>query len=485
MAEPSPYWLPRFLFQRGLGFIYVIAFLIAVNQFRPLLGERGLLPVPVFVKQVPFRATPSLFYLFPNDRAFAAAAWVGLALALVAVTGISDRYTLWFSMLVWASLWAIYLSFVNVGQTFYGFGWESMLLEAGFLTIFLGSSHTAPRPILMWLLRWMEFRVMFGAGLIKLRGDPCWRNLTCLDYHYETQPMPNPLSWYFHWMPKWTHHGGVAFNHFVELIVPFAYFLPQPIASIAGGFTILFQLLLIVSGNLSFLNWLTIVLAIPTLDGRILAAILHVRAPEVLTSSRAYEFATIGLALLIGILSIQPAVNMLSSRQLMNFAYNPLQLVNTYGAFGSVTKTRYEVVVEGTDDRMPGPATKWREYEFKGKPTNPMQRPPQIAPYHLRLDWLMWFAAMGNYTDHPWFVNFMAKLLQGDRGVIGLLQSNPFPAGPPRYVRARLYEYHFTTPDERARSKAFWKRTLVGPWFPEVSLDNPGFHRILEQEGWL
>src|SRR5262249_36196802 len=240
----------------------------------------------------------------------------------LALTGISDRYALWFSMLVWGSLWAIYLSFMNVGQTFYGFGWESMLLEAGFLTIFLGSSHTAPRAILMWLLRWMEFRVMFGAGLIKLRGDPCWRNLTCLDYHYETQPMPNPLSWHFHWMPAWTHHGGVAFNHFVELVVPFAYFLPQPIATIAGGLTIIFQLLLILSGNLSFLNWLTMVLAIPLLDGRILSGFAPVQIPT-LAAPRAYVFVTIALAVLVGILSIQPAVNMLSSRQLMNFAYNP------------------------------------------------------------------------------------------------------------------------------------------------------------------
>ena len=207
MPDPAQYWLPRFLFQRGLGFIYLLAFLIAINQFRPLLGEHGLLPAPLFMKQVPFRASPSLFYLFPNDRAFAIAAWVGLALSCLAVTGISDRYTLWFSMLVWAALWAIYISFVNVGQTFYGFGWESMLLEAGFLTIFLGSSHIAPRPILMWLVRWMEFRVMFGAGLIKLRGDPCWGDFTCLDYHYETQPMPNPLSWFFHNGPQWTHRA--------------------------------------------------------------------------------------------------------------------------------------------------------------------------------------------------------------------------------------------------------------------------------------
>jgi hypothetical protein len=478
MTDPAQYWLPRFLFQRGLGLIYLLAFLIAINQFRPLLGEHGLLPVPLFVKQVAFADAPSLFHFFPNDRAFVIAAWLGFALSCLALTGISDRYALWLSMLVWATLWAIYLSFVNVGQAFYGFGWESMLLEAGFLAIFLGNSRTAPRVVLMWLLRWMEFRVMFGAGLIKLRGDACWRNLTCLDYHYETQPMPNPLSWCFHWMPAWTHRGGVAFNHFVELVAPFAYFLPQPVATIAGCLTIAFQLLLIFSGNLSFLNWLTIVLALPLLDGR------KFSAPALAPPPRVYRYATVGLAVLIGILSIQPALNMLSSRQLMNYAYNPLQLVNTYGAFGSVTQTRLEVVVEGTDDTSPGPATKWREYQFKGKPTDPMRRPPQIAPYHLRLDWLMWFAAMGQYTEHPWFVNFAAKLLQGDGAVLSLLQSNPFPGAPPRYVRARLYEYHFTTPQERSQTKAWWKRTLVGQWFPEVSLDNPGLRRILEQEGW-
>jgi hypothetical protein len=474
--------IPRLLFQRGLALVYFIAFLVAINQFRPLLGEHGLLPASIFVKQVPFRESPSLFYLFPNDRAFAGAAWLGLALATLALAGFAEQYSLWLSMLTWAALWAIYLSFVNVGQTFYGFGWESMLVEAGFLAIFLGSTHTAPRAIVLWLVRWMEFRVMFGAGLIKLRGDPCWRGLTCLDYHYETQPMPNPLSWYFHWMPQWVHHGGVLFNHFVELAVPFGLFLPQPIATIAGVLIIVFQLLLMLSGNLSFLNLLTIVLAIPALDDRLLRALTHLRAPAALPAPRWYVWATIALAVLVGILSVQPVVNMFSSRQLMNFAYNPLQLVNTYGAFGSITRTRYEVVVEGTDDLLPSPAAKWREYEFKG---DPRRMPAQIAPYHLRLDWLMWFAAMSQYPAHSWFVNFAAKLLEGDPGVLSLLRGNPFPDRPPRYVRARLWEYHFTSPQERAQSGAWWKRQPVGGWFPEVSLDNPAFRRILEQEGWL
>jgi hypothetical protein len=484
MESANAIWLPRLLFQRGLALVYLIAFLVALDQFRPLLGEHGLLPVPLFVKQVPFRASPSLFYLWPKDMAFAAAAWLGVALSLMALTGVSERCGLWLSILVWGLMWALQLSFVNVGQTFYGFGWESMLAEAGFLAIFMGNSHMAPRAIILWLVRWMEFRVMFGAGLIKLRGDPCWRNLTCLDYHYETQPMPNPLSWYFHWMPEWTHHGGLLFNHFVELVVPFCYFLPQPIATIAALFTIVFQGLLMLSGNLSFLNLLTIVLALPMLDGRLLVAVLPIHLPLLHPAPRAWQFVTMGLALVVGILSIEPVANLLSSRQMMNFSYSPLQLVNTYGAFGSVTKQRFEVVVEGTDDPAPGPSTVWRAYEFKGKPGDPMYRPPQIAPYHLRLDWLMWFAAMSDYTQYPWFVHFAAKLLEGDRAVLGLLRTNPFPDRPPRYVRAMLWQYHFTTPEEHRRTGAWWRRELVGSWFPHVSMDTPGFRRILQSEGW-
>src|SRR5262249_38586423 len=158
----------------------------------------------------------------------------------------------------------------NVGQTFYGFGWESMLLEAGFLAIFLGDARTAPSVIVIWLIRWMLFRVMFGAGLIKIRGDECWRDLSCLIYHYETQPMPNPCSWYFHWLPKPIHQVGVLFNHFTELVVPFFYFAPQPFALIAGLITIVFHGWLAISGNFSFLGLLTMVLALATLDDRFL-----------------------------------------------------------------------------------------------------------------------------------------------------------------------------------------------------------------------
>src|SRR5438105_2248813 len=243
------YWVTRLLLYRGLGVICLIAFLVALNQFRPLLGERGLLPVPLFIKRVPFRLSPSLFYLFPRDAAFTVAAWLGIILSCLVITGISERYGTWLSVAVWAAIYLLYLSFVNVGQTFYAFGWESILLEACFFCLFLGGSRVVPQQIPIWLFRWLLFRIMFGAGLIKLRGDPCWRDLTCLNYYYETQPMPNPLSWFFHWEPHWMSKCGVLFNHFSELILPFAYFLPQPISGIAGVITIVFQLFIIASGN--------------------------------------------------------------------------------------------------------------------------------------------------------------------------------------------------------------------------------------------
>jgi hypothetical protein len=199
--EAPDYWLARLVFQRALAGIYLVAFLVAAHQFRPLLGERGLLPVTEFVRAVPFRRSPSLFHFRYSDRLLGAVAWGGVALAAAALLGLPDTWPIPITMLLWAALWALYLSIVIVGQTFYSFGWETLLLETGFLAIFLGPTWTAPPLTLMWLLRWLLFRVEFGAGLIKIRGDPCWRDLTCLYYHHETQPMPGPLSWYFHHLP--------------------------------------------------------------------------------------------------------------------------------------------------------------------------------------------------------------------------------------------------------------------------------------------
>ncbi len=297
MMDADNYWLTRIVLQRALGVVYLIAFASAVNQFRPLLGEHGLLPVPAFVHEAPFKEAPSLFFFIPRDWAFMTAAWVGVALSLAVVLGAADRLNAWCGAAIWALLYVLYLSFVNVGQIFYGFGWESLLLEAGFFAMFLGSQNMMPNFVNILIYRWLLFRIMFGAGMIKLRGDTCWRDLSCLDYHYQSQPIPNPLSWYFHWGSAWSHRGGVLVNHFSELIVPFFYFLPQPFAGIAGIITIIFQGLIMASGNLSWLNFLTIVLAIPTLDDRFFRIFHAWRIPAMVIPGVGYQamMAAVGL----------------------------------------------------------------------------------------------------------------------------------------------------------------------------------------------
>ncbi len=466
MAE---YWYSRWLFERALAAIYLVAFMAAAAQFVPLLGERGLEPVGRWVQQVPFRASPSLFYLFPHDAAFRVGAWLGIALAACALSTIPQQIGPWLSSAIWALLWVLYLSFVNVGQTFYGFGWETLLCEVGFFTIFAGASRTAPSLWLIWIWRWTLFRLMFGAGLIKLRGDPCWRDLTCLNFYFETQPMPNALSWYFHWMPHGVHAAGVAINHIVEVLVPFAYFLPQPFASVAGVVTILFQLVLIVSGNLSWLNWLTLVLCVPLLSDRWLTW-LPVHPPLNVSATPAYSVALYVVGAVVVLLSLKPVMNMLSPAQMMNASFDPLHLVNTYGAFGTITRDRFEIVLQGTADAAATDDSTWLDYEFKGKPGDPSRRPPQVAPYHLRLDWLMWFEAMSPVPQSGWFINLLGGLLRGDRGTISLLRTNPFPDAPPRYVRAQYYRYRFTTPEQRRRTRLWWDRQLVGTFYGPVSL---------------
>jgi lipase maturation factor len=467
--ELPGYWYSRWLLERTLALIYLIAFVAAVNQFLPLAGERGLLPAARFLREVPFRYAPSIFHWISTDRAFRVCAWTGVGLSLVALAGVTSRLGALPAAALWASLYVLYLSFINAGQTWFAFGWESLLVEVGFFTMFAGARATPPHLLLNWIYRWTLFRLMFGAGLIKLRGDECWRDLTCLDYFFETQPMPNPLSWHLHHLPRPVLHGGVAFNHFVELIVPFGFFLPQPYAGIAGLFTIAFQLILIAGGNLSWLNWLTIVLAISTLDDRFLSW-LPIARPALQPIPGTQRIATIVLAVVVALLSIAPTLNMLSSGQVMNTSFNPLQIVNTYGAFGSVTRERYEIVIEGTADETISGTTTWLEYEFKGKPGDPAETPPQVAPYHLRLDWLMWFAAMSSAQDYPWFPELLLKLLEGDAGVSSLLRANPFADRPPRWIRAQLYLYRFTSPDEHRRTGRWWDRTLTAPYFPAVRI---------------
>jgi hypothetical protein len=468
LAAPG-YWLGRLLFTRALAVIYAIAFVAALNQFRALIGEEGLTPIPAFVAVNRFRRVPSVFQVRYSDRFFAACAGTGVVLAVLTIAGVTESMPIGGWIAVWAVMWAIYLSIVNVGQQWYSFGWESLLLEAGFLAIFVGPSATRPMGLSLVLIRWLLFRVEFGAGLIKMRGDPCWRDLTCLNYHHETQPMPNPLSWWFHHLPPSLHRVEVIANHATQLVVIFLIFAPQPVASIAAAVIVVTQGYLMLSGNFAWLNALTLTLALSVFSGGAIHRLLGITPPPMHQAPLWFEVIVVAVSAVIAWLSWQPVRNLLARRQRMNASFNSLHLVNTYGAFGSVTRERYEVVVQGTDHGDPGPAAVWQDYEFKGKPGDPHRRPPQVAPYHLRLDWLLWFAALSPRYADGWFVQLLERLLDNDRVTLRLLRRNPFPDQAPMYVRARLFRYRFTSRAERRAGGDWWVREDRGEYFGPIT----------------
>jgi len=493
------YRLTRFVILRLVGFVYAVAFLVAANQIVPLIGEHGLTPVVQYLQRArlevgsPFAGIvqlPTVFWFGISDRALTIFAWTGFALSLVVLAGYANAILL-------AILWAMYMSIVHIGDIWYGYGWETQLLETGFLSIFL-CPLLDPRPfpkrppplLVMWLFRWLGFRIMVGAGLIKMRGDSCWRDLTCMYYHYETQPIPSPVSRYLHFAPHWFHNIETAWNHFIELVVPWFSFGPRLARHIAGVLLIAFQVLLIISGNLSFLNYLTIVPFLACLDdtfwSRILPAFLVKRADRVDAEpalSYVQSGVAIALTVLVAFLSIRPVTNLLSNRQAMNTSFDRLDLVNTYGAFGAVGKERDEIIFEGTTDILPNESSQWKAYEFKAKPGDPNRAPPFIAPYQPRIDWQIWFAAMSTPEQYPWTLHFVWKLLHNDPGTLSLVANNPFPQKPPRYIRAQFYRYEFAPPGDP--TGAWWKRTLLGSWLPPLSADDPRLRRVLKAYGWL
>ncbi len=489
------YVLTRFAVLRLLALVYAVAFLVLLRQGEPLIGRDGLLPAAAYLARVhaalgarAYRALPTLFWLDCSDATLRAAAWAGLGLSVAALLGATNA-------LLQLALWALYLSFVQVGQLFWGYGWETQLCETGFLAVFLCPVRTlgpfagAPPEPVIWLLRWLIARIMLGAGLIKLRGDPCWRALTCLLWHYETQPVPNPVSWLLAAQPRWLAIAGALFNFLVELVAPWFVFGPRPARLAAGLLLVTFQLTLIASGNLAFLNWLTIVPALACFDDAALGRLCPRRLRAWIAArtaagapSRAARAAAWALVAVVAVLSIAPVQNLLSPRQMMNASFDPLHLVNTYGAFGTVGRERDEVILEGTRDAHPGPDTRWAEYELPCKPGDVRRRPCFISPYHYRLDWQMWFAAMSSIDREPWLVHLVFELLCGNPGVRGLFAVDPFADAPPRWIRAELYRYRFTRPGDG--SPDWWVRTRVGTYLPPVSLDSPELRAYLRAHGW-
>jgi hypothetical protein len=502
LASPGgrvTFWLTRFLILRLLGVVYAVAFLVAANQILSLIGSHGLLPLGLFLDRVRaglgssaagFCRLPSLFWLTHSDAALVTTAWVGFVLSCVVLAGYANSILL-------AILWFLYMSFVHVGQDWYGYGWEIQLLETGFLAIFLCPlldgrpfPKREPPAVILWLFRWLIFRMMLGAGLIKIRGDPAWRDWTALYYHFETQPLPNPLSRWFHFLPRVLLRAGVLFNHLAELIAPWFVFWPRIACHLAGMVIVAFQFILILTGNLSFLNWLTIVPALACFDdgfwSKFLPRALTRRAELAAAAAqpgRALNRTAWAIGGLVALLSIQPVLNMLSPGQIMNTSFDPLDLVNTYGAFGTVGRQRLNVIFEGTDSPVPDDHADWKPYPYRGLPVALDRKPPQIAPWQFRLDWQMWFAAMGTPDEYPWTLHLVWKLLHNDPQALSLFAENPFPTQPPRYLRAVLYEYDFAPPGNP--EGRWWNRKALGLWLRPFASDDPQLVPWLKQAGWV
>ncbi|HUD98551.1 MAG TPA: lipase maturation factor family protein [Bryobacteraceae bacterium] len=446
------------LFLRALGAIYLIAFVSFGVQAAGIIGSQGILPVANYLhgmrEELGARAfwyAPTVFWLNASDLTLRIAWIAGAACAIILMLGFFRRACL-------IVLLILYVSISTAGQDFWSFQWDILLTEAGFLAIFADDSRGR-----MWLFRWLLFRLMFMSGVVKLMsGDPAWRNLTALSYHYETQPLPTPIAWYMYQLPMWFQKASTVFVFFVEVLVPFVIFAPFKLRRVAAVLLIGLQVLILLTGNYTFFNLLAIALCI----------FLFADPPARLARPETRGHRTVTLALMVFVVTT-------SGLQLLEMFHvplpppaegylvwiSPLRLVNSYGLFAVMTTTRPEIVVEGSND-----GASWTPYEFRYKPGDVNRAPAWVAPYQPRLDWQMWFAALGNADENRWFYNFVARLLQGSAPVLGLLKRNPFPNGPPRYIRAVVYDYQFTNFAERRQTGSWWRRTEKGNYLPAISL---------------
>jgi len=471
--HPASYRLTRSLFLKGVAAVFLIAFLSMMPQVSGLIGSNGISPAHEYLNAIRDQTGVERYWLLPtlawidsSDAFLRGICWTGSGLAVAVLVGIAPLAAL-FGMFV------LYLSLVSVGQDFLSFQWDVLLLEVGFAAMLLAPRALLPwkaRPagaVGIWVMRLLVFRLMLESGLVKLlSGDPSWRSLTALNFHYQTQPLPTPLAWYANQLPGWFQKFSTAGVFAVELMVPFLFLMPRRLRIIGAWITIVFQLLIAATGNYTFFNLLTIVLCVALFDDRHLGKFLpkkfRAADSEVSTSRRV---AILPGALLIVIGMMQLAGMMGAPVSLAMEPAEILHIVNGYGLFAIMTTSRPEILIEGSNDGQD-----WQEYQFKYKPGDVRQPPRWVAPYQPRLDWQMWFAALGRSQDAPWFSRLMERLLEGSPEVLALLAKNPFPDKPPRFVRAKVYDYRFSDAATRRSTGDWWSRTYTGSYFPEVSL---------------
>lgn len=471
----TDYELARWLFLKGLALVYLAAFLSLAVQIDGLAGSSGILPFHELLENgfarhgyAAWLQLPNLFWFNSSDLALQGSAIAGAVLAVLLLFGWCKQRP------ILILLFVLYLSLYHAGQTFTNFQWDYLLLESGFLAIFLAD---APTRLLIFLYHWLLFRLRFLSGFSKLaNGDPSWIGFTTLNHYFETQPLPHVGAWYAHQLPEWLLRSGVGFTFFAELVVPFFIFLPRRFRLFAAAITIAMQLLIIATSNHNFINLLTILLCLFLLDDRTLGKLLpiqflhrqrdlcHPRMPDLISKSLSGASAVLILAI-----SSTMMVEMLTQRPLSSAAYAFATLGprygigNVYHVFPTMQTERQELQIAGSYDGI-----RWEPYVFRYKPGALGQAPEFIVPHQPRLDWMMWFVPPQGRDMHTWFVRFLDALVENKPAVSHLLAHNPFEGrAAPRFLRVDAYRYRFTTSEERAQTGNWWKAEYLGE-FPYV-----------------
>ena len=470
--EPARFAITRWVFLRLLAAVYAVAFASLAVQVSGLLGTRGISPAHDFFEAVAqslgsirYFAVPSVFWLNSSDLVLQITCWAGVGLAVFLFIGRLERLLL-------ALLYVLYLSFSLAGQEFLSFQWDALLLEAGFLAIFFGRTLSTQRTI-AWLFRWLVFRLYFLSGIVKLTSqDPTWHGLTALDFHYYTQPLPTLLAWYADKLPEWFQRFSTFSVLAIEIGAPFLIFAPRRMRMFGAGVLLSLQTLIFATGNYTFFNVLTAALTLFLFDDQALRGLVWKPrrvAIETLASTRAGRAGAAVLTMLILPLGFarlfETLVDLPEPLRSVARYTTPFQIANSYGLFRVMTTSRLEIVIEGSDD-----GEQWKAYEFPYKPGDVNRAPRWAAPHQPRLDWQMWFAALGDYRSNPWFLGLAARLLEGSPPVLALLEKNPFPDHPPRYIRALSYDYKFSTWQEHRQTGAWWHREPHGEYLPPIGL---------------
>ena len=475
------------LFVCILAVTHAVAFASIWVQADGLIGHTGVVPAGQYFaaarEQLGRHAwyeLPSLCWIFGAGAFLKLLCGAGVVLSVLLFLGYAPAVCL-------ALLWAGYLSLVSAGQIFFDFQWDELLLESTLIAIFIvpwrlrptGSSYDPPK-LARYLAWWLLFRLMFLSGIVKLTsGDPNWRHLTALTFHYETQPLPTPLAWYAHQLPQWFQRASCALMFAIELAAPLCLPAPRRFRHWAAVALIALQVVIALTGNYAFFNLLSIGLCLTCLDDDWWrsrhwgVAEAPAGAPGSPPKRRRIKAAavrwfaafSVGVTFFETVATLSPGAADSPIVRAVEEGVGPALSFNTYGLFRVMTIERPELIFEGSDDTRD-----WREYAFPYKPGDLSRRPPWVAPYQPRLDWQLWFAALGPPDNSPWVGTVCERLLRGDPAVLGLFSRDPFAGHPPRYMRVVRYRYEFTSVDERARTGNWWRRTPIDFYILPVTL---------------